>query len=134
MPACIRAEPLASNVAVAFSGLKNPPPRRGGRARAEAVSRSMRARFALWDSGDYTALWDLVATQKPPKVRRGDKPPGFKHIAHLVDSGLLSKAAGRLTSRGVAPDSPEVFEQVKALFPPAPARPQSAGRSLKQVT
>jgi hypothetical protein len=52
----------------------------------------------------------------------GSKPPGLNHVAHLVDCGLLSKAAARLSSRGIATDSPEVFEQVKALFPPAPAQ------------
>ena len=95
-------------------------PRRGGKARAEAVSRTFRARFALWDIGDYTGLWELVRRKKPTKAKQGDKTPDFKQIAHLVDCGLLSKAAARLASKGVAPVCPEVFGQVKKLSPSSP--------------
>ena len=64
---------------------------------------------------------DFGATHKAAKTKDNKKPPGFKLITHLVDCGLLSKAVARLTSRGVAPDSPEVFGQVKTLFPAPPS-------------
>ena len=123
---CLRAfvrAPSLSSVRVLFLASKAllAAPRREGKARAEAISRMFRMRFALWDAGDYAGLWTLAVTQKTAKAKDNKKPPGFKHNAHLVDCGLLLKAAARCTSRGVEPDSPEVFGQVKTLFPAPPS-------------
>ena len=127
LASCLRAfarSPSLLNLRLLFLASKAllAAPRRGGKARVEAVSRMMRERFELWDAGKYSELWDLVTKHNTAKVKPTGKPPAFNHIAHLVDSGLLSKAAARLSSRGIAADSPEMFAQVKALFPPAPTQ------------
>ena len=95
--------------------------RRGGRARAEATSRALRMRFALWDLGEYDQLWQMVAEGHSKKAQRSrEQDTSAQYVAHLVDCGLLSKAAARMHSRGVAEVTPEVCSAMKRLFPPAP--------------
>ena len=61
-------------------------PRRRGKARAEAASRTFLACFALLDSGDYTGLWEIVANQKLIKANQGENP---KYIIHIPPWGTL---------------------------------------------
>ena len=97
--------------------------RHGGKARMEAVNRTMRARFTLWRAGRFVELWERVTSDHAKRTtsqRKRDDDQLLreaKRVADLVDQGMLSRAASQLCSRGVAPDSPEILEKIEALFP-----------------
>ena len=61
-------------------------PRRRGKARAEAASRTFLTRFALLDSGHYTGLWEIVVNQRLIKANQGENP---KYIIHIPPCGTL---------------------------------------------
>ena len=92
--------------------------RHGGKARTEAVNRTMRARFVLWRAGRFAELWERVTNDHAKRTTAQRKQDDdqllreARRVARLVDQGLLSRAASQLCSRGVAPDSPEVLQKV----------------------
>ena len=97
-------------------------PRRGGKARAEAVTRTFRARLHMWTQGQSGKLWTTVAKEHPRKAARHlttSLDAQLRKVARLVDDGLLSKAAARLCSRGIAEPSDSLFQKVQRLFPTA---------------
>ena len=98
-------------------------PRRGGRARMDALCRLLRIRFSLWKAGHYDTLWDRVSREHPPRERRLGEPAraNFKKIARLVDEGQLSRAASCVCSEGPLDPYPELLRQVEDFFPPVPA-------------
>ena len=97
-------------------------PRRGGKARAEAVTRTFRARLHMWTQGQFGKLWTTVAKEHPRKAARHlttSLDAQLRKVARLVDDGLLSKAAARLCSRGIAEPSDSLFQKVQRHFPTA---------------
>ena len=97
--------------------------RHGGKARMEAVNRTLRARFTLWRAGRYMDLWERVTSDHAKRTAAEQKHEDdqllreARRVANLVDQGMLSRAASQLCSRGVAPDSPELLQKIGALFP-----------------
>ena len=107
-------------------------PRRGGRSRQEAVTRLIKSRLSLFQSGRYIDLWEKVHLEhknadSKKRAKPGDDEEGrrMKAVARLVDAGLVSKACSRLGSRGVAEFNEATVEKVKALFPPSSEEAQS---------
>ena len=100
--------------------------RRGGKARMEAVARTLRSRLLLWKTGQFNELWQRLnddhrkRTSNEQRQEDKENEREAKRVANLVDQGLLSRAASQLCSRGLAPFTPATFAKVVQLFPPGP--------------
>ena len=81
--------------------------RHGGKARIEAVNRTLRARFTLWRAGRFAELWERVTTDHAHRTMTQQKHDEdqllreARRVASLVDQGMLSRAASQLCSRGI---------------------------------
>ena len=97
--------------------------RHGGKARAKAVSRILRNRFRLWQSGAIHDLWKRLHDDhksRSPANKKYDEQQlerEARRVAQLVDEGMLSRAAAQLCSRGLAPNNTETARKLSELFP-----------------
>ena len=97
--------------------------RHGGKQRAEAVSRTVRARITMWRAGKIPEIWERLQRdhkQRTPAQQRDEEKQlqrEAQRVARMVDQGLLSRAASQLGSRGLAPRSPETKAAVEKTFP-----------------
>ena len=96
--------------------------RHGGKARLEAINRTLRNRIRLWRAGCFGELWDRLlkdhTTRTPAQKRVEDDQllKEAKRVARLVEQGLHLRAASQLCSRGLAPQPPETVEKIERLF------------------
>ena len=128
-PCCATLAMLFLSAKALLAGL-----RRGGKSRSEAARRVLRARINAWKAGQIPSIWErLVKENRPrpphlhPQSSSTPAPARYEHVAQLVDSGLLSKAAAQLCSRGIAEDTDDNYEKIQRLFP------QSAAASIVPV-
>ena len=117
--------PSAENLAALFLTCKGllASVRHGGRARLEAVNRTLRNRFHLWRTGAVAELWKRLHEdhkKRSPAAKKHDEDQlqrEAKRVARLVDQGLLSRAATQLSSRGLAPHNTDTILKLGSLFP-----------------
>ena len=97
---------------------------RRGQRRGQALSFT-RSLLLRWRLGERRSLWDeaIVAVECRPLI--GAKTPSrdatCADAGRLVALGRPGQALKRLTSPGLARDTPEVRAKLMAKFPPAPA-------------
>ena len=99
-------------------------PKHGGRQRAEAVERMLRARLVEWHAGNIKPAWDAVKAglvERPQRTSASGASTDNKRlesrVAALAEGGQASKACRLLCSRGIS--STATGEQLSALFPPS---------------
>ena len=105
-------------------------PARGGRMLWRETLTLVRARLRQWQAGAASELWEEVLAKEQKHRRLRGKP---KHSSHetlrrgnarrarrAVGEGQFRKAIQALCSEGLAPVTPEVFEEMLAKHPRAP--------------
>jgi len=99
-------------------------PKHGGRQRAEALERMLRARLVEWHAGNIESAWEAMKAglgERPQRAAAPVAPTDNKRletrVAALAEGGQASKACRLLCSRGVS--STATVEQLTALFPPS---------------
>ena len=96
-------------------------PKHGGKARADATERCIRARLNMWLGGRETEVCSqVIGNSRKLRPRFADKTEQstMRRVQYLVNMGLVSKACQALCSRGTTEITPENLAKVQGLFPP----------------
>ena len=107
--------------------LANPP--RGGRSHWRDTLKLVQTRIQRWKEGDLLGLWTEASSSikglRSRSARAKSKPPSCESLRRsnasrarrAAEDGQYKKALQSLTSMGLAPPSPEVFNEMLAKHP-----------------